>query len=430
VQQGIKDEIKRIIVISICALIAGVLSNRIFICLLIAGFCYSCWLLYQTRAFYLWMARDDNSYPPDAGGIWGDIFDIIYHYRESNQRAKSKLEQQLSRVEDFLGTLGDCVVLIREDNTIDWWNKAAESMLGLKKEYDMGKPLLNIIRHPRFINYLNSGIFEESITLPSPANANQTLDIQIGRFGNNEKVLVAHDISRLVQLEQMRKDFVANVSHELRTPLTVINGYLEPITDNLDSFEETWQKPLEKIQSQSKRMTEIITDLTTLSRMESNDLNTKEVVKIPELIKQVSDDAQGLFREKPISIKINLQDAFEIHGSRTELYSCFSNLIVNGAKYNTRDNVEISITVSIKNGEGVVSIEDNGIGIDPAHIPRLTERFYRVDNSHSSQTGGTGLGLAIVKHVLLRHNGHLNIRSHYGKGSTFSCHFHNLNNSG
>jgi two-component system phosphate regulon sensor histidine kinase PhoR len=421
--QGLQDEIRRIIIIAGFAIIIGLLTHYLARALLIAGFLYTCWLLHQTRTFYLWLEGDMEKQPPDAGGIWGDIFDGMYHMRQSSIKAKQQMQQQLDRVQGFTSALQSGIVLLSSQGNLNWWNQSAEDLLGFKTQFDIGKPIVNLLRDPSFIAYFQSERYGDVITIPSPANPSIFLEIQMTVYGNNEKLLAVQDVTRLKQLEQMRKDFVANVSHELRTPLTVINGYLEPMVEDISGFDPTWQQPIQKIHAQAQRMTDIVTDLGTLSKLDNNNVTDKrDRVDVSKLIEKIADDTRQLHADKNIAIQISGKP-FDLIGSSIELQSCFSNLVYNAAKYAKADQIRIEIEYSTDNDGGHIAFRDNGIGIDPVHFSRLTERFYRVDSSHSRTTGGTGLGLAIVKHVLLRHSGRLAIESMPGKGSTFTCHF-------
>jgi two-component system phosphate regulon sensor histidine kinase PhoR len=425
--QGLRDEIQRILVIASLALLVGFLAHQMTRALLVAGFFYTCWLLYQTRNFYLWLESNMENQPPDSGGIWGDIFDGMYRMRQSNIRAKEQMQQQLDRVQEFTSALQSGIVLLNAQGNLVWWNRSAEKLFGFKSQFDPGKPVINLLRDPTFVRYFQSGQesghYDSVIVIPSPINPAVFLEIQMTTYGHNEKLIAVQDVTHFRQLEQMRKDFVSNVSHELRTPLTVINGYLEMIHDNLGSFDDEWRQPLAKIYAQAQRMTNLVTDLSTLSKLDSHDVTDKnDPVAVAQLIEHVVEDARQVNWGKIVTITLE-GSPFNICGSETELQSCFSNLVYNAAKYSKASGGNIRVRYWTDDNGGHVSINDDGIGIDPIHIPRLTERFYRVDSSHSRKTGGTGLGLAIVKHALLRHGGRLTIDSAPGKESTFTCHF-------
>jgi two-component system phosphate regulon sensor histidine kinase PhoR len=245
----------------------------------------------------------------------------------------------------------------------------------------------------------------------------------ITRYGNNEHLMLVRDVTRLHQLEQMRKDFVANVSHELRTPLTVICGYLETLLDNVEDVNPRWLRALQQMQQQGGRMQTLLNDLLLLAKLEATDYpSDNQPVAVPALLQSITNDAQALSGSKNQQITLDIEDHINLKGSEAELRSAFSNLIFNAVKYTPAEG-KIRVRWWADGRGAHLSVQDSGIGIDSKHIPRLTERFYRVDSSRASNTGGTGLGLAIVKHVLLRHRGSMEINSVLGKGSVFICNF-------
>ena len=249
------------------------------------------------------------------------------------------------------------------------------------------------------------------------------IQLYLTRYGNNEHLMLVRDVTRIHQLEQMRKDFVANVSHELRTPLTVICGYLETLLDNVDEINPRWGRALQQMQQQGGRMQNLLNDLLLLAKLEATDYpSDNQPVPVDLLLLSIKGDAQALSNERGHRISLEADNSVRLKGSETELRSAFSNLVFNAVKY-TPDNGEIRIRWWADDQGAHLAVQDSGIGIDAKHLPRLTERFYRVDSSRASNTGGTGLGLAIVKHVLLRHRARLDISSVPGKGSTFTCHF-------
>ena len=258
--------------------------------------------------------------------------------------------------------------------------------------------------------------------LPSPRFQSKRLQYQITEFGRRERLLVVRDVSQLHQLENMRRDFVANVSHELRTPLTVIRGYLETLADS-DGMPKPWVKPFNQMLNQSERMGQLVEDLVSLSQLETqNNQQPQQAVALLELLQSIRLDALELSGDKQQQINIHGASEISIAGCEKSLRSAFSNLIFNAVKY-TPSSSCIDITL-LNNETGIhISVQDNGPGFDPKHIPRLTERFYRVDEHRNSSAGGTGLGLAIVKHALLQHDAELKIESTPGQGSCFSCHF-------
>jgi len=261
------------------------------------------------------------------------------------------------------------------------------------------------------------------LRIQSPIKKNLILEFQITLFGEGERLMLVRDVSQMHRLESMRKDFVGNVSHELRTPITVINGYLETLLDHKDSVAPRWIKPIEQMHQQSQRMESIVRDLLTLSRLETKSLpKEQDRIDSSALMREIKGEAQQVFANKEHSFELHDTPGVYIRGSLSELYSAISNLLFNAAKY-TPNKGKLIFTSRLVEDGFEIEVQDNGVGIAEQHIPRLTERFYRVDESRSTDTGGTGLGLAIVKHVLARHGANLVIKSELGTGSQFICHF-------
>lgn len=381
------------------------------------------WTLSQLLRLHKWLLehRPDEP-PPDGYGLWGEIFDSIYHLQRRNQKARGRLQAVIDRVQESTTALKDAVVMLDSQGNLEWWNRAAETLLGLRTPQDSGQPITNLVRDPRFKDYFERGQYVDALEIPSPLNDRLRLQVHITRYGNQEHLLLVRDVTRLHQLEQMRKDFVANVSHELRTPLTVISGYLETLLDNVEEVNPRWQRALQQMQQQSTRMQALLNDLLLLARLEATDYpSDNQPVAVHRLLQVIVHDAQALSAGQH-RIELDADPQLFLKGSEGELRSAFSNLVFNAVKY-TPSGGEIRICWRTDADGAQLLVEDSGIGIEAKHLPRLTERFYRVDSSRASTTGGTGLGLAIVKHVLLRHRGQLRVSSELGHGSTFSCHF-------
>ena len=278
------------------------------------------------------------------------------------------------------------------------------------------------MRQTQFTEYLTAGNYNEPLIIKQPRHQGLTLSLQFVPYGDKQKLLISRDVTRLERVQTMRRDFVANVSHELRTPLTVIGGFLETLAEGGSSDPETSKWALTLMTDQTKRMQRLVEDLLTLSRLEDTENLARETnINIPEMLREVYHEAQSLSMGHH-RISLNLDTDATLLGSMDELRSAFGNLVSNAIRY-TVDGGEISLNWAIRDGQGVFTVQDSGIGIDPEHIPRLTERFYRVDRGRSRETGGTGLGLAIVKHVLTCHQAKLEIVSQPGKGSSFSAYF-------
>ncbi|GAA0789674.1 phosphate regulon sensor histidine kinase PhoR [Marinobacterium sediminicola] len=382
------------------------------------------WSLKQVRQFNRlsdWLQREDGSEPPEADGAWGDLFDELSRLQKRSRSREQYLRGIISRFQQSSAALNDAIVIIDNQNNLEWWNRSADRLLGLKATSDRGKPLMNLLRDPRFVRYFRKGHYQEPLELPSPINGDIQLQYQITKFGEGDRLLVARDITRLMRLEQTRQDFVANASHELRTPLTVIRGYLETFLDQ--ALPRPLERGLEQMQQQAGRMEGLVTDLLLLSRLEaSHHISDEHPILIHDLIQRMHEDAEALAAGRGHSFSLDVDKEYDLLGQANELQSAFSNLVFNAVRY-TPDNGHITLRWWVDHKGGHFSVSDDGIGIEAMHIPRLTERFYRIDESRSSASGGTGLGLAIVKHVLVRHDAHLSIDSIPGKGSTFTCHF-------
>lgn len=405
----------------VLGILLGILNQHLILTLVGAVCVYLLWTLWNLRRFYTWLTRHRLETPPDASGIWGDMFDNVIRMQRRQRREKALLQMRIKRGQETTTALRDGMILLNSEHDIEWFNQSAGQLLGLRQQ-DHGNSLLNFIRHPNFVAYMNSGKFDEPLDLASPQAADVQLEYQITRFGQDEYLIVVRDITRVFKLEQMRKDFVANVSHELRTPLTVIRGYVETLQMS-EGIPDSWHKALMQMEQQSDRMTNLIQDLLELSRLETNEsLSTHKPLQLKLLLDQIKTDAEALSGDNGHIFTLKCDENIELLGSHSELRSAFSNLAFNAVKYSAA-GTEIAITVR-RNALGLtVAFKDQGVGISSIHFPRLTERFYRVDGSRNSGTGGTGLGLAIVKHVMLRHGGRLNIKSKVGSGSTFTCIF-------
>lgn len=376
--------------------------------------------LYQLFRLLKWQTSTQQE-PPEAQGTWGHIFDNLYSYQRQQQTHQQRLKQILDRIQESSQALKDGVVMIDSAGELEWWNQAAENLLGLRNPDDQGRPLTHLLREPRFVEYFDRRNYQEPLILPSPIAEERTLEYQITLFGENDRLLLVRDFTKMQRLEQMRQDFIANVSHELRTPLTVLSGYLETFSDHAENLPAKWQRGLTLMRQQSTRMEHLVEDLLTLSRLETTDLEVSvEPVAVDQLLASIRLDALALSGEEH-RISLDVDRQLRIYGSEKELRSAFSNLVFNAVKY-TRPGTEIQVRWFHDRAGAHLEVIDDGPGIDPKHLSRLTERFYRVDQGRATSTGGTGLGLAIVKHVMLRHQGRLGISSEVGQGSRFTCH--------
>jgi len=358
---------------------------------------------------------------PDASGTWGEIFAHLYRSVKKEKQSQRVLSATLVRFRQAGEAMPDGVTVLDAENRIEWMNPSAEGHFGLTVRRDRLQAITNLVRQPMFAAYLAAQRYGEPLQLRGPAEGDRVLSIQLVPYGINEKLLLSRDVSRWERMEAMRRDFIANVSHELRTPLTVMKGFLETLTDARSTDEKLFLRSLALMTEQSERMQRLVEDLLMLSRLEdSGYILREEAIDMAALVRSVLVDAESVNAgQHRIASRI---ERVWMTGSREELRSCFSNLVTNAIRY-TAAGGDIEVSWGLENGEPVFRVADNGEGIAPEHIPRLTERFYRVDRSRSRATGGTGLGLAIVKHVLQRHQARLEIDSEIGRGSTFSCLF-------
>ncbi len=411
------------ILVALLALLLGWVVGHVLLFLLLAMLGYLVWHLYNLSRLQRWLRRAELSSLPVSSGIWGSAFDGIYRLREGSLRRRKRLNRLLKRFYKLAAALPDATVMLGEYDTIEWYNKPAQKLLGLQPSTDVGQHIGNLLRHPVFRAYLDKGGGDEPIEIPSPEDETVILSVHLVSYGKNRRLLTARDITRLHQLEQMRRGFVADVSHELRTPLTVISGYLESMTDSAEELPRDWQRSVVLMEQQTQRMQHIVTDLLFLARMENGGQpGGGEVIDVPTLLAVIQEDAIMLSGDNEQRISLDADPALLIKGEYEELRSLFSNLIFNAVQY-TPAGGEIRICWRRSEQGARFEVKDSGQGIAAHHIPRLTERFYRIDVGRSREKGGTGLGLAIVKHVMNRYQGYLEIGSEVGKGSLFSCYF-------
>ncbi len=416
----LKIELWRIFWITTIAFIGGTLFDQrlIFLCMGFLG--YSAWHLYNLILLDNWLISGSPIQLPYAKGLWREVFEHVRRLQVRKRERKVKF----TRFREVASALPDAVVILTPFGEVEWCNSAAQRTLGLYWPKSMGQSFIELVRHPVLEEYLAKGDFSRPLEFASPANKATILSLNVQRFGKlNQHLLVARDITQVYHLNQARQDFVANVSHELRTPLTVISGFLENMEIALEK-EHHWKRSIELMQEQTKRMNSIVNDLLALSQLEMKDEAEKrlEPVDVSKLLSKILEEAKALSGESRHVIKLVTQTEVRIIGDRKELRSAFSNLIFNSVKH-TPPRAEIEIRWNADDTGAHLAVTDSGEGIAARHIPRLTERFYRVDPARSRKSGGTGLGLAIVKHVIEDHDGELHIMSEEGRGSIFTCHF-------
>ena len=403
-------------------LLVGITFKQVAWTLFIFTASYLAWHLRNLYNLDQWLQGKRKGIPDIIDGAWANVYYHLYRMQQRNRRRKKRLATMVSRFRESTNALPDAAVVLDPMGNIENWNKTAGKLLRLKNPQDLHQPITNLIRHPDFIRYLNDENFTKAFRMPSPHDENLILSLQIVPYGNMQRLLMVRDITHLYRLEQMRQDFIANVSHELRTPLTVIAGYLETMLDDNDEWVIENKSSFESMLQQSKRMQSIVSDLLLLSRLETEQkTHERKEIDVAAILEMIRSDAMALSKGKH-KIELEYDRTVNLQANREEIISAFSNLVYNAVKY-TPEGREIIIRWFMDEKGAHFEVKDNGPGIAPQHLPRLTERFYRVDAGRSRASGGTGLGLAIVKHVLNRHGTNLKIESQLNKGSTFSCIF-------
>ena len=373
-----------------------------------------------------WLADPRPEALPESSGLWEDVFAAFYHLLRRQRRSESRLTATLQDFRQAGMAMPDGLVIVDGTNQIEWCNPKAELHFGLDAARDAGQLVTHLVRQPQFAEALDAEGYAEPLTLRSARGGDLILSVLIVPYEANRKLIISRDVTDRERVETMRRDFVANVSHELRTPLTVIGGFLETITDMETPNPELIRRSVPMMSEQAKRMQGLVEDLLVLSRLESTGNPAREEpVNVPDIARALYHDALALSAGRH-KVTLLLESATWISGAEDELRSAFGNLVSNAIRYTPAGGeVRLSWKVDCTDGnEGVVfAVRDTGIGIAPQHVPRLTERFYRVDRGRSRETGGTGLGLAIVKHVVNRHAARLEVTSEPGRGSCFSVIF-------
>jgi len=376
----------------------------------------------KLAALIRWLRQPGAIPLPEARGAWDEAFALLYRFERAADREADRLSRALMRWRQAGEALPDGVVILDAQNRIEWCNEGAGRHFGLDLRADPGRPVTNLVRQPEFAAYIEAEDYAHAIPLRSEHGGGLVLSVQVIPYGEAQKLLLSRDITRLEKVETMRRDFVANVSHELRTPLTVLAGFLETVRD-LKLDPQRTRDYMNLMAEQARRMQRIVDDLLALSALESSpEPSLEERVKVQSLLARVKADADALSGGRH-RITLDAMEGFDIAGAESEIASAFGNLASNAVRY-TPEGGTVRLIWRASPQEGAeFTVEDTGVGIEPQHVSRLTERFYRVDRGRSRETGGTGLGLAIVKHALIRHQATLDIQSEPGKGSRFTARF-------
>ncbi len=404
----------RFALIALFGAVIGWIIGNVWLGIAVTFMLYCGWILYQARQIDQWLQKGaKRSTAPDTVGVIGHIEQLIFRRKQSNTARKQRLKKIVGWYNRSAAALPDGTVVTDGFHEIVWANEAAQRYLGIRGARDAGQRIDNLVRNPVFQDYIRSpGNNNEEIEITSPVNRNLTLSIRRVTYAENLYLFTARDISQRVQLRETRAAFVANASHELKTPLTVVSGYLEMLGDDKSLPEQT-QHHIRMAETHARRMTDIVTDLLTLSRLENQELDQSQLEQLP--VAQILDSTVAVLSTPETNFVVEADANLWLMGSETEIKSVCTNLCQNAAQHN-EPGTQIRVTwQSDSAGDAVLSVSDNGKGIDPQHITHITERFYRVD----TESGGTGLGLAIVKHIVNRHQAQLIIESEPGTGTTF-----------
>lgn len=390
---------------------------------------YLAWHFVQLLHLYFWVRQPKRFSPPAAVGIWHDIVLRLSSWRRRKNKRKRKLERMVDQAEQSYRAIADATIIVDKNSVVEWLNEAAMDFAHAPREDILGKPFEEAFAAQHdLVEYFNHDDYQEAIQIYTSIGQERTLEVRIFPYGDGKRLLNAHDISQIYHLQTVRQDFVANVSHEMRTPLTVLSGYLETMSDS-ESFDHSeWKPVIETMYTQTYRMQRIVDDLLVLARLENIEYEDegehKEMIDIQIILGPILIEARHLSGKARHDIQLQYEGDTHFYGQAKDMDVVMSNLVFNAVKYTPKGGL---IQVNwVQNQSGAYfEVIDSGIGIPEQHLPRLTERFYRVDKGRSRDSGGTGLGLAIVKHALNRLGGELQIQSEPGEGSIFRCYFPN-----
>ncbi len=411
--------LKKLLLVYSLVVVIGLLTDKLLLLLCITMALNLAWHYFNMFQLYRWLDETRRITPPDSRGTWGGIFNAFYRQLKRYRQRQKDLRGVIESFRSGAEALPDAAVVLRYDFTIQWCNRKAVRLLGLRWPDDHGQHIGNLIRHPSFVEFIHTGDFSHPMELPSPLHLNKTLEFRVMPYSENQYLIVARDITQLRQLEGMRSQFVANVTHELRTPLTVLRGYLEML-DPEEPSPMMWKRAQPRMVEQAHRMNNLVNQLLTLSKIEvASEPDFTQEVDIPSMLGMVQEEAIALSGERKHAFTFDIDQNLWCLGDSTQLRSAISNLVYNAVHY-TPAGGEIRVSwKKDEQGNGCFAVQDTGIGIPQESINRLTERFFRIDKARSRETGGAGLGLAIVKHALSHHGSQLRIKSEEGVGSTF-----------
>lgn len=421
-----QHDIWKILFILTLAVLFGLAIDHIWEAISLTAIGIIGWQIQRLNVLYKWIENPNRYAMPETTGQLYLLHRLLDRQSRRRRVRQKKLSSLISRFRKAVEVIPDAIVLIDQHGDIQWANENANKLIGIHWPQDANLRLVNLVRDPKLVAMLdtpqNRSPEPMEVEIVTGRDLDRILNLKAIRYTEELRIILARDVTRIMRVNQMHADFVANVSHELKTPLTVLRGYLEILesSNKLDAF---LAKPVQQMAAQSERMEVIVRDLLYLSRLEDTDRAPEtQIVNLPVLVNAIIETIKHRVTEHGHKIKLDLDATLEIIGSNDELHSAVLNMVSNAINYTPKGGI-IYIKWRGENKEAVLEVIDNGIGIPTGHLHRLTERFYRVDNDRSRDSGGTGLGLAIVKHVIQRHDARLEINSVEGEGSRFACYF-------
>ncbi|GBE46319.1 phosphate regulon sensor protein PhoR [bacterium BMS3Bbin11] len=423
--KNISQEAWRLFWVLSAGIIAGLMTSQFWPAIALALLAYCIWQLRQLFRLDSWIQQGlKRSQTPNAGGVLENIISNVYRLKTSRKRGKKQLAQLLGQYRDSAEALPDATVILTTTGEIQWFNEAAETLLGLQSRRDLGQRIDNLLREPKFRKFLQTAKRQQELRLTSPLDNEIILSCRLINYGQDKLLLTVRDVSIREQLNRVRREFVSNASHELRTPLTVIRGYLDVISADNGSTDELRDK-IHILLEQTTQMENIINEMLTLSRLENSTLEAGEgeTLCMAQILRQLALDVVQSGRAETGQITVTADDSLCLIGMRPEIMSLCNNLLYNALQHNPAQTAIELQWFRSGSGAPCLAVNDDGEGIEQQHLSRLTERFYRVDSSRSRESGGTGLGLAIVKHIVQRHGGYIDISSTPAVGSSFTCCF-------
>ena len=400
-------------------LLFGLLIGHLLEVLLIATILHVGWHYYFLKSLSEWLWVSKSTVLPQGKSFWEHVYIGIHNMQQRHRKRRNNLASVISRFREGSEALPDAVVVFKKNGEILWCNRLAQLQLGFRWPSDAGDKITNLIRNPSFSEYLKNDVYNEPLDLVSPINHDKLFEFRVMPYAKNQRLLIVRDVTSYRQMDESRRNFVANVSHELRTPLTVLQGYMEILEMNAQN-DPMQLKTINVLEQQTARMCALVEQLMTLSKIEgSTRVDFNESINVAALLTQIENEAITLGRKKSQSIVFVVDPKLSVVGDEMQLRSAMANLVYNAINYTPKEGSIKVIWKQVPSG-AYFCVMDTGDGISQEHILHLTERFYRVDSSRSRDTGGSGLGLSIVKHALSHHNCELQIESHVGEGSQFS----------